>query len=95
MFRAMPPHLMALVVLLIVVVWFMLVHQFRRSPGLQRFISEAIGEDTPEHALLAFNAAKSRLAKHLDGNQLDADMRQRIEAALEKNQQPRTSGFPA
>ena len=83
MFRSMPPHLMALVGLLIVVVWFMLVHHFRRSPGLQRFISEAIGDDTPENALRAYHAARSRLARHLiNGNELDAETRHQIEEAL-------------
>jgi predicted Na+-dependent transporter len=66
--RFIPPHLMALVVLLIIVIWFMLVHRFRRSTMLQRFIAEVFGDDTPENALLAFDVAKQRMALGLPLN---------------------------
>jgi hypothetical protein len=80
--RFIPPHLMALVVLLIIVIWFMLVHRFRRSTMLQRFIAEVFGDDTPENALLAFDVAKQRLAEHLKNGDLDNETRRQIEMAL-------------
>lgn len=80
--RFIPPHLMALVVLLIVVLWFMFVHRIRRSTMLQRFISEAFGDDTPENALVAFDAAKQRMADHLKNRDLDLETRRQIEIAL-------------
>jgi hypothetical protein len=46
--RFFPPHLMALVVVLIVVVWIMLVHHFRHNTTVQRFVAETFGDDTPE-----------------------------------------------
>lgn len=80
--RFIPPHLMAPVALLIVVVWFMLVHHFRRSSAMQRYIAETIGDDTPENALLAFELAKSRLTQHLKNGDLAPELRQQIELAL-------------
>lgn len=80
--RFIPPHLMALVTLLIIVVWVMLVHQFRRSAALQRFVADTMGDDTPQNALVAYEAARSRLANHLNKSDLDGRTRQRIEMAL-------------
>jgi hypothetical protein len=80
--RYIPPHLMALVVLLIVVLWFMLVHHFRRSVTMQKFIAEALGDNTPENALVAFEAARLRLREHLAAGNLEGHMRRRIEVAL-------------
>lgn len=80
--RFIPPHLMALVTLLIIVLWFLLVHQFRRSAAMQKWFALAIGDDTPENALLAFEAAKLRLTSHLQDGHLDRRLRHRIEVAL-------------
>ena len=80
--RLLPPHLMALVAFLIVIVWLMLLHQFRSSAAMQRFIAEVFGDNTPEGALREFEAAKRRLAGHLEGEDLDPQMRGRIETAL-------------
>ncbi len=86
MFRLMPPHLMALVVLLILMIWVMLVHHFRRSTTIQKFVSQALGDDTPESALLAYEVAKARLEDHLSTGDLDDAMRRRIELALGTSQ---------
>ncbi len=80
--RFIPPHLMALVTLLIIVVWVMLVHQFRRSAALQKFVADTMGDDTPQNALTAYEAARSRLANQLNRSDLDGRTRQRIEIAL-------------
>ncbi len=80
--RFIPPHLLALVVLLVIILWFMLVHHFRRNRAVHQFLAEAMGEDTPEHALSDFEAARSRLVQHLNESKLDRDMQRRIEAAL-------------
>lgn len=80
--RFIPPHLLALVVLLICILWIMLVHHFRRNTAVHQFLSEAMGEDTPQHALSDFEAARSRLARHLNQSKLDGELRRRIEMAL-------------
>jgi hypothetical protein len=80
--RFLPPHLMALVILLIAVVWFMLLHHFRHSVSLQRFVSELFGDNTPESALRNFEFARQRLSEHLSDNSLDQQIRQQIEFAL-------------
>ena len=80
--RFFPPHLMALVTLFIVVIWFMLLRHFRQSATMQKFVAETLGDDTPESALRAFELAKQRLTKHLDDSNLETDMRRRIELAL-------------
>lgn len=80
--RFIPPHLMALITLLIIVLWVMLLRYFRRSPAIQQFLAELFGDRTPENALLAFELAKERLMNHLDDPKLDLQMRQRIEQAL-------------
>ena len=82
MIRFIPPHLMALLVLLIIVLWVMLLRFFRRSPAVQHFVSDLFGDSTPENALLTFELAKERLANHLDNPMLDRQMRERIEQAL-------------
>lgn len=82
MTRFIPPHLMILGTLLIVVLWAMLVRHFRHSVATQRFVSEILGDDTPENALLAFDIARTRLVHHLKRNDLDLRTRQRIELAL-------------
>ena len=82
MLRLFPPHLQALVLLLVFVIWVMLLRYFRRSPAIQRFVAEIIGDETPENALLAFEAAKSRLTRHLHDGTLDDLTRRRIESAL-------------
>jgi len=85
--RFIPPHLMALIILLIIVLWLMLLRFFRRSPAIQYFVSELFGDSTPENALLAFELAKERLANHLDNPSLDRQMRERIEQALRLSHQ--------
>lgn len=80
--RFIPPHLMAPVALLIFLIWVMLVHHFRRNSTIQKFVSETIGENTPENALAAFEAARTRLANHLHAGDLEPEMRRRIELAL-------------
>ncbi|WP_373652033.1 hypothetical protein [Schlesneria sp. DSM 10557] len=82
MLRSLPPHLMALIVLLVIVLWLMMLRYFRRSPSLQRFVSDLFGDTTPENALWAFELAKARLANHLLDPDLDQLMRERIELAL-------------
>ncbi len=84
--RSIPPHLLVLIGLLIFVVWIMLLRVFRRSPPLQRFIAEILGDDSPENALIAFEVAKNRLAEHLKNEDLDAQIRQKIELALGQSQ---------
>ena len=80
--RFIPPHLLIPLILLIFILWIMLVHHFRRNTTVHRFLSETIGEDTPEHALVDFELAKSRLAQHLQQSKLDSDLRRQIEVAL-------------
>lgn len=80
--RFFPPHLMAPVALLIVILWFMLVHRFRRSPALQQIVAETLGDNTPENALREFELAKLRLAEHLNHHDLDDETRRKIELAL-------------
>lgn len=80
--RFFPPHLMAPVVLLIILIWIILVHHFRRNVTIQKFVSETIGDNTPETALAAFEAAQTRLADHLHADDLDPQLRRRIELAL-------------
>ncbi|MDB5386003.1 MAG: hypothetical protein JWM11_1649, partial [Planctomycetaceae bacterium] len=81
--RFIPPHLVGPVALLIVLLWFLLVHHFRRSSSMQKFVAEIIGDETPESTLLTFQAAKSRLTRYLKIDDLDPDQRLRIEHALE------------
>jgi hypothetical protein len=73
---------MVLVGLLLIVVWVMLLHQFRRSSAMQQFVADALGDDTPANALRNFEAAKLRLSNHLENDELDYQTRQRIELAL-------------
>ena len=80
--RFIPPHLIVPVALLIFVVWIMLVHRFRKSFAMQQFVAEALGDNTPENALTAFEAAKRRLTDHLNNRDLDMQTRRRIELAL-------------
>jgi hypothetical protein len=80
--RSIPPHLLALVLLLVFLLWVILVHHFRRNTTVQKFFAEAIGDDTPENALRAFEVAKLRLTKHLNRGDLDLRTRERIELAL-------------
>lgn len=82
MIPGIPPHLMAPVLLLVVILWIMLVHHFKRSPAVQRFVAETIGDDTPDDALAAYAAARLRLVRHLHRSDLNADTRRRIEDAL-------------
>ena len=81
-FRFLPPHLMVLVALFLVVIWFLFLHQFRRSASMQKFFAELLGDNTPENALMNFDHATQRLSDHLHDNDLDDRMRQRIETAL-------------
>ncbi|MES2789194.1 MAG: hypothetical protein V4719_06195 [Planctomycetota bacterium] len=80
--RSIPPHLLALVLLLVFLLWVILVHHFRRNKTVQKFFAEAIGDDTPENALRTFEMAKLRLTKHLNRGDLDLRTRQQIELAL-------------
>lgn len=80
--RFLPPHLMVLVALLLIIVWVMLLRQFRRSSLMQQFVAEAFGDETPVNALHSFEAARLRLVKHLQSDNLDDLTRQRIEMAL-------------
>ena len=80
--RYLPPHLMVLAVLLLIVVWAVLLQQFRRSFAIQRFVAEVFGDETPANAMRNFETAKQRLANHLESDDLDRQMRQRIELAL-------------
>jgi len=80
--RSIPPHLLALVVLLIFILWVILVHHFRRNMTVHKFLAETMGEDTPEHALSEFELAKARLTQHLQQSKLDSELRRRIEVAL-------------
>jgi hypothetical protein len=80
--RFLPPHLMVLVALLLIVVWVILLHQFRRSAALQSFVAEVFGDETPATALRTFETARQRLESHLHSHELDHQMRQRIELAL-------------
>ena len=82
MLRGIPPHLWALFVLLVMVVWVMLVHRIRQSSALHRFVAETFGDDTPESALAAFEAARQRLADHLNADRIEPALRRRIEVAL-------------
>jgi hypothetical protein len=77
-----PPHLMVLIGFLIVVIWLMLLRHFRRSPGMQRLVSEILGDDSAESALIAFESARRHLMDHLNDSHLDCDLRERIELAL-------------
>ena len=81
--RFIPPHLLGPVVLLIILLWIMLVHHFRRNTTVHKFLAETIGDDTPEQALTAFQRARSRLARHLNQGELNSELRRRIEAALD------------
>ena|GEM_PF-6509724 len=83
MLRSMPPHLMVLAALLIVVVWVLLLRRVRRSPTIQRFVMDIFGDNTAEDALLTFESAKHALINHLHDPDLDGELRQQIEAALE------------
>lgn len=82
MLRFLPPHLMALIALLIAVIWFMLVHHFRQNASLQRFVADLFGDNTPESALRNFEFARQRLLDHLNDRSLDHAMRQAIEISL-------------
>jgi hypothetical protein len=84
--RLLPPHLMALVAILILVLWVMLVNYFRRSPAIQRFVAETLGDNTPESSLRTFVVVKQRLADHLNDPHIDDQMRQKIELALGRQQ---------
>lgn len=83
MFAMIPPHLMSLAALLLFILWFMLVHHFRRNSVMQTFVAETIGDNTAEKALHDFLVARSRLAAHLDNRELDIELRHKIEQALE------------
>ena len=80
--RFIPPHLMFLITLLIFVIWFMLLHYFRRNDVLQRFVAELFGDNTPDSALRNYELARRRLAEHLHDPALDSRLRQQIELAL-------------
>lgn len=81
--RFVPPHLIGPVIIMLGLLWFVLVHRFRQSPGIQRFVAETIGDDTPEAALRAFITARSRLIEHLESEHLSPELRQEMEAVLE------------
>lgn len=82
MLRSIPPHLFVLVTLFVFVIWIMLVHRFRKSAAIQRFVAEALGDDTPQAALRAFEMAKRRLTVHLDSADLDPMTRQQMQLAI-------------
>lgn len=82
MLRSIPPHLILLISLLTIVIWVMLLHYFRRSDAVQKFVAQTLGDDTPENALLAFEIAKRRLADHLNDADLNRELRRRIESLL-------------
>lgn len=80
--RGIPPHLLALGVLLIGILWFVFLGVFRRSRFSQGVIAKTLADDTPENALADFRAAKARLEQHLDKSVMDGATRRKIRAEL-------------
>ncbi len=83
MFRV-PPHLLPLIVLTAVMLFFGFVLYFRRNTGVQKVVEETLGTDSPEVALRDFHAALYRLKMFRKKLDIDPETAESIDEVLSR-----------
>lgn len=80
-----PAHLVPVVAVLAVFIFFALMRAFRKSPTAKKFVEESLGDDTPEAALSDYRLARERLLRHRARLDSNTDLARRIDVEMNIN----------